>query len=347
MFAIVGATGTGKSALSLRLAEQLAAAGRKAAIINADAMQLYRGMDIGTAKVSPAERAQVPHHMLDVLEPYEEASVSAYQQQVTALLQHLANTETVPILVGGSGLYVNSVLYEMHFAPHDPQLRAELEASRSEHGIKALVDRLTALDPDTATAIDLNNPRRVIRALEVFLISGKSLAAHLPETPQLLRPTLVVGVAEERATLTARLDRRVEEMWQAGMLEEVTALIPRGLRQGKTASQAIGYAQALQQLGGECSEATAIATTQQLTRRYARRQVSWFKRLPQLNWITTTQSQTPDTVAELIAAHSAVTAASHGLSTGSSATSPVKPDTSQNDETTVNTAQSSETTWPS
>lgn len=303
MFAIVGPTGTGKSALAVKIALALRARGVNAEIINADAMQLYRGMDIGTAKLSITERCEVPHHLLDVLEPSAEASVNAYQREATKIIAQITASGAVPILVGGSGLYVNSVLYEMRFAPHSSEIRARLETELAHSGFAALVTRLCSMDAAAATTVDLQNPRRVVRALEVLELTGQPLAAQLPANPRLLRPTTVIGINEERSVLTARLDARVLSMWQNGLLGEAAGLLEQGIQQSKTASQAIGYAQAIAVLSGQLSESEAIATTQQLTRRYARRQVSWFKRLPQLRWITTAESQDSDTVAALILSH--------------------------------------------
>jgi len=275
--AIVGATGTGKSALALDLAEALAARGRSAEIVNADAMQLYRGMDVGTAKLPAHERRGIPHHLLDVLDPGDEASVAAYQREARATVAALQAAGTVPILVGGSGLYVSSVIHEFDFPGSDPAVRARLEAELESEGLAALVARLRAADPAAAAAIDLQNPRRVVRALEVLELAG-TLVPGLPEDRAPWRPVSVIWLRLGREALVPRLDARVLGMWQAGLLEEVARLrtAPGGL--GRTARRAIGYAQALAQLDGAMTEAEAIAETQSLTRRYARRQVSWFRR---------------------------------------------------------------------
>ncbi|QZY52592.1 tRNA (adenosine(37)-N6)-dimethylallyltransferase MiaA [Leucobacter tenebrionis] len=286
LWTIVGATGTGKSALSLDLADRLAAAGRPAEIVNADAMQLYRGMDIGTAKLPVAERRGIPHHLFDVLDPGDEAAVAWYQPAAREAIEAIHARGADAILVGGSGLYVSSVIFDFAFPPRDDALRSRLETEFAESGVAPLLAKLADLAPETAAAVDTRNPRRVIRALEVALLGGDAQVT-LPAEPRLWRPdtaagpmTRIVGVRCERATLVERLDRRVEQMWADGLLDEVRALIPNRLEQGKTASRAIGYAQALAQLRGDLSEAEAIAETQALTRRYARRQVSWFKRYP-------------------------------------------------------------------
>lgn len=285
LWAVVGATGTGKTALSLDLAERLAREGRGAEIVNADAMQLYRGMDIGTAKLPEEERRGVPHHLFDAVEPSEEATVAWYQPRARAVVDEIRARGNDAILVGGSGLYVSSVVFDFRFPPRDERLRAGLEREAEEHGAAPLLERLRALDPAAAAAVDARNPRRVVRALEVAMLGGEAQVV-LPETPELWWPaTRILGVGAPRAELVERLDRRVEGMWAAGLLEEVEALIPRGIERGRTASRAIGYAQALAQLRGELGEAEAIAETQSLTRRYARRQVSWFKRYPAVEWL--------------------------------------------------------------
>lgn len=285
LWAIVGATGTGKSALSLDLAQELAAAGRRVEIVNADAMQLYRGMDIGTAKLPPHERRGIPHHLFDVLDPSEEAAVAWYQSLARAVIERLIAGGSDVILVGGSGLYVSSVLFDFRFPPRDDALRAHLEAELEADGVQPLLERLRAASPETANAVDARNPRRVVRALEVVLLGGDPQVT-LPEAPRLWRPgTSILGVRCERSVLVERLDRRVERMWADGLLDEVRGLIPNGIEEGKTASRAIGYAQALAQLDGRMTEAEAIAETQALTRRYARRQVSWFKRYPGVEWV--------------------------------------------------------------
>lgn len=292
LWAVVGATGTGKSAHSLELAERRTAeTGLQAEIVNADAMQLYRGMDIGTAKLPVAERRGIPHHLFDMVEPHEDATVAAYQPAARAVIERVLGSGADAILVGGSGLYVSSVLFDFQFPPRDEALRAELERELEVSGLTTLMARLRTLDPSVADAVDARNPRRVVRALEVALLGGDAQVT-LPSEPKLWtageshEATQIIGIHCERETLTKRLDRRVEAMWATGMLAEVQGLIPRGIESGKTASRAIGYAQALAQLAGTMSEAEAIAETQALTRRYARRQVSWFKRYPAIEWHT-------------------------------------------------------------
>lgn len=294
LWAIVGATGTGKSEASLDLAERLASAtGAQPEIVNADAMQLYRGMDIGTAKLPEGERRGIRHHLFDAFEPHEEATVARYQPEARGRITEILARGADAILVGGSGLYVSSVIFNFQFPPRDEAVRASLEADLAAHGVANLVERLRELAPDVADAVDRRNPRRVVRALEVALLGGDARVT-LPSEPEHWSAgeahvaTRIIGVACDREVLTERLDRRVDRMWADGMLDEVRGLIPRGLERGKTASRAIGYAQALAELRGSMTEAEAIAETQALTRRYARRQVSWFKRYPGVRWIDQT-----------------------------------------------------------
>ena len=274
--AVVGATGTGKSDLSLDLAERLAASGRPAEIVNADAMQLYRGMDIGTAKLAPDERRGIPHHLLDVLEPSEEASVARYQVEARAAIDGIIERGAIPILVGGSGLYVSGVVSDFRFPGTDPGIRARLEAELAAEGPGRLFTRLREVDPVAAQAIGPHNGRRIVRALEVVELTGEPFGAGLGAEAVPWRPTTTIVLGLERAALVERLDARVERMWRDGILDEVARLRPAGF--GVTASRAIGYAQALAQLDGGLDERKAVEQTAALTRRYARRQVSWFGR---------------------------------------------------------------------
>ncbi|WP_166869128.1 tRNA (adenosine(37)-N6)-dimethylallyltransferase MiaA [Salinibacterium sp. ZJ70] len=306
LVAIVGATGTGKTALSLDLAERIAAAGAAAEIVNADAMQLYRGMDIGTAKLPADERRGIPHHLFDVLEPHEEASVARYQVEARAVIDDILDRGATPILVGGSGLYVSSVVHDFRFPGTDPEVRARLEAELDAVGPGTLHLRLRELDPQAAEAIGPHNGRRIVRALEVIEITGEAFGSGLPEEGATWRPTVTIGVRLDRDALVPRLDARVDAMWRDGLLDEVERLRPAGL--GVTASRAIGYAQALAQLDGAMTETEAITETQMLTRKYARRQVSWFRRGRDTVWI---EAEDP---ARVDAAHGAVRAAEARLS---------------------------------
>ena len=286
ILAIVGATGTGKSDLSLDVAEALIAQGHGVEIVNADAMQLYTGMDIGTAKLPVAERRGIPHHMFDVLRVTDEAAVADYQAQARSVISDINERGHLAILVGGSGLYVSSVLFDFEFPGHDDVIRERLEKEMEELGPGVLFQRLKELAPEAAERIDQQNSRRVVRALEVLEVTGSTAGlGTLPEEAVYWKPTVIVGLAEEREVLVERLDRRVEKMWHDGLLEEVQGLIPQGIEKGITARRAIGYAQALAELSGEMTEAEAIEETQAITRRYARRQVSWFKRYADLTWL--------------------------------------------------------------
>lgn len=290
LWAVVGATGSGKTSLSLDLAERLADEGRQAEIINADAMQFYRGMNIGTAKLPHSERRGIAHHLFDALDVTDEATVAWYQPAARELIGEIHARGNDAILVGGSGLYVSSVIFDFQFPPRDEALRSQLEGELENGGVSPLLARLREIDPETAAAVDARNPRRVVRALEVALLGGDAQVT-LPNSPTLWHAqTRVVGVACERATLVPRLDSRVFGMWADGLIDEVRGLIPLGLEYGKTASRAIGYQQALAQLRGEVTEEQAIEETQALTRRYARRQVSWFKRYPEVQWLDSTDA---------------------------------------------------------
>jgi tRNA dimethylallyltransferase len=249
-------------------------------------MQLYRGMDIGTAKLPPDQWRGIPHHLFDLLDVTDEATVAAYQPRARSTIRDILERGGVPILVGGSGLYVSSVLFDLRFPGTDPELRARLEAELTEHGPGMLFQRLAELDPGAAARIGSRNGRRIVRALEVAELTGTAVSGTLPdEAPLWHERTAIVGLAAPRDELVARLDARVERMWADGLLDEVTDLIPHGLDRGDTARRAIGYAQALAELRGELTRAEAIAQTQQLTRRYARRQVSWFRRYPRIQWL--------------------------------------------------------------
>ncbi|KQQ69004.1 tRNA (adenosine(37)-N6)-dimethylallyltransferase MiaA [Microbacterium sp. Leaf320] len=285
LWAIVGATGTGKSDLALDLAECLRERGNPAEVVNADAMQLYRGMDIGTAKLAPGDRRGIPHHLFDVREVDQDAAVAWYQPLARAAVTDIQERGGDAILVGGSGLYVSSVVFDFNFPPRDPVIRERLERELEADGVGALLERLSALDPAAASKVDPRNGRRVIRALEVLEQGSATHGAALPEQPSLWQSdTRLIGLQVERGTLVDRLDARVDAMWETGLVDEVRTLREHGLERGATAARAIGYAQALGQLDGRLTRTEAIEETQALTRRYARRQVSWFKRYPGLNW---------------------------------------------------------------
>ncbi|AXI79735.1 tRNA (adenosine(37)-N6)-dimethylallyltransferase MiaA [Peterkaempfera bronchialis] len=277
--AVVGATAAGKSDLAVALARELGGE-----VVNTDSMQLYRGMDIGTAKLTPEERGGIPHHLLDVWDVTEAASVAEYQRLARAVIDRLLAQGRTPVLVGGSGLYVRAAVDVMEFPGTDAAVRARLEGELEQHGSGALHARLAALDPAAAEAILPGNGRRIVRALEVVEITGRPFTAHLPGHTSVY-DTVQLGVAVPRPELDARIALRVDRMWQAGLLDEVRALEKAGLREGRTASRALGYQQVLAHFAGECGEDEARAETVRATRRFARRQESWFRRDPRIHWL--------------------------------------------------------------
>lgn len=293
VLAVVGATGTGKSELGLRLAEELGGE-----VVNADAMQLYRGMDIGTAKLTRSERRGIPHHQLDVLGVADEASVAAYQRSARADIAAIRARGRHPVLVGGSGLYVRSALDHLEIPPTDPELRARLEERAHRLGAPALHAVLAARDPDAAARIEPGNTRRVVRALEVVELTGRPFSATLPHR-RFVVPSILVGLALDRSLLDVRLDRRVRRMWASGLVAEAAALLPQGLREGRTASRAIGYAQALAELDGSMSADEAQEDTIRATRRFARRQESWFRPDPRTAWFDATADPTAAVLAHV------------------------------------------------
>lgn len=290
--AVVGATATGKSGLALDLAERLGGE-----VVNADSMQLYRGMDIGTAKLPAAERRGVPHHLLDVLDVTEESTLAAYQSAARAAIADIRGRGRMPVLAGGSGLYVRAALDELEIPPADPQVRARLEARSAAGEDDALREELRRVDPAAAEAIQDNNIRRIIRALEVVEITGRPFSATAP-TKTYVRPSVVIGLRDDWDALTGRIERRVEQMWADGLLDEVRYLESLGLRRGRTAGRAIGYAQALGELAGEMTQAEAVASTQAATRRYARRQESWLRPDPRVQWL---DAAAPDLLEQAVA----------------------------------------------
>ena len=276
--AVVGPTATGKSDLAVQLALSLGGE-----VVNADAMQLYRGMDIGTAKLPPEQRHGVPHHLLDVLDVRQEASDAAYQRQAREVVDRLLAAGTMPVLVGGSGLYVRAALDRLDIPPTDPEARRRLEAELAAVGAPALHARLQAIDPAAAAAILSTNARRVVRALEVVELTGAPFAATLP-VQEYRRPAVQVALDVPRPVLDDRIATRVAAMWAQGLVAEVRHLADLGLREGRTASRALGYAQVLRLLDvdDEYDEATARSETVQATRRFARRQEAWFRRDPRI-----------------------------------------------------------------
>ncbi|MBP0459147.1 tRNA (adenosine(37)-N6)-dimethylallyltransferase MiaA [Streptomyces montanisoli] len=279
VIAVVGPTAAGKSDLGVHLARELGGE-----VVNADSMQLYRGMDIGTAKLTEGERGGVPHHLLDIWDVTEAASVAEYQRLARAEIDRLRAAGRVPVLVGGSGLYVRGVIDALDFPGTDPQVRARLESELTMRGSGALHARLAAADPAAARAILPSNGRRVVRALEVIEITGRPFTANLPGH-EAVYDTVQIGVDVERPELDARIALRVDRMWEAGLVDEVRALEARGLRDGRTASRALGYQQVLAALAGTCTQDEARAETVRATKRFARRQDSWFRRDPRVHWL--------------------------------------------------------------
>ncbi|OXM66517.1 MULTISPECIES: tRNA (adenosine(37)-N6)-dimethylallyltransferase MiaA [Amycolatopsis] len=277
--AVVGPTATGKSDLAITIARAVGGE-----VVNADALQLYRGMDIGTAKVPEAERRGVPHHLLDVLDVTETASVAAYQRDARAVIERLLAAGKVPVLAGGSGLYVQAVLDDLRFPGTDPAVRARLEAEATQAGAAALHSRLSRLDPAAATAILPTNTRRIVRALEVIEITGQPFSANLPEPGPARYGAVLIGIDRDTEDLDRRVELRVDRMFAAGLVDEVAALAERGLREGRTASRALGYQQVLAELDGDRDFAAAAEATKQATRRFVRRQRSWFRRDARIRW---------------------------------------------------------------
>jgi tRNA dimethylallyltransferase len=279
VIAVVGPTAAGKSDLALGLA--LALDGE---VVNADSMQLYAGMDIGTAKLTAEQRQGVPHHLLDVWDVRRTANVADYQRMAREAIADVLGRGRVPVLVGGSGLYVRAALDDLDFPGTDPRVRARLEAELADGGSGLLHARLAGIDPRAAAAILPSNGRRIVRALEVIEISGRPFTAVLPRYES-VHPAVQIGVSVARAELDRRIAERTSLMWQAGFVAEVAGLDRAGLREGKTASRALGYAQVLRFLAGECSQDEALAQTIQATKRFARRQESWFRRDPRVIWL--------------------------------------------------------------
>lgn len=278
--AIVGATASGKTGLSLDLA--LALHGE---VVNTDAMQVYRGMDVGTAKLPVAERRGVPHHLLDLLDVTEPATVAQFQRWARAAIEDIRGRGRTPVLVGGSALYTRAILDRFDFPGTDDSLRRELEGELERLGPQALHTRLAGLDPEAAARILPDNGRRVVRALEVVALTGRPFSASLPTMEYLDPHTVQVGVDIDRPTLDARIEQRVDQMFASGLVEEVERLLGEGLAEGRTASRAIGYREVAAYLAGECTLDEARERTVIATRRFSRRQDSWFRKDPRVRWV--------------------------------------------------------------
>jgi tRNA dimethylallyltransferase len=278
---ICGATATGKSDIAIEIAQELGAE-----IINADSMQLYRGMDIGTAKLNVEERRGIPHHLLDVLDVSQDSTVAWYQEQARAVITEIHGRGKDAVIVGGTGLYIKAILDDLNFPDTDPEVRAKLEAELEEFGAAALFTRLEELDPAAALAIDRANTRRVIRALEVIEITGLPFTANLPREDSSRYPdALQFGLVMDREHLRERIDQRVDRMWDAGFIDEVDRLISQGIGDGTTAQRALGYAQIIAMRSGTMTEEEAKEDTKRASRQYARRQETWFSRDARIQWV--------------------------------------------------------------
>ena len=281
LIVICGATATGKSDLAVELAREL-----KGHIVNADSMQLYKGMDIGTAKLSVEERKGIPHHLIDVLSVREEASVAEYQSDARSIIDQLLEQSIPAIVVGGTGLYIKSILDDLNFPDTDPEVREKIAKQAEELGADAMHARLEKLDPAAAAAIPKENVRRVVRALEVIELTGRPYTANLPRVGSTKYPQArQFGLVMERETLQERIDRRVERMWEEGLVREVRDLMAEGLLEGRTAQAALGYAQVIKFAQGLMTEEEAKEETKRATRQYARRQETWFSRDERITWI--------------------------------------------------------------
>jgi tRNA dimethylallyltransferase len=293
--AVVGPTATGKSDVGVWLARELGGE-----VVNADAMQLYRGMDVGTAKLTEAQRQGVPHHLLDVLDVTETASVAAYQRHARATVEDLLAAGRVPVIVGGSGLYVSALLDDLEFPGTEPAIRARLEAELADVGAATLHARLSGLDPVAAAAILPGNGRRIVRALEVIELTGRPFSASMPRPGPARYGTVLIGLDRPAAELDERVERRVDGMFEAGLVAEVRSLLPLGLRDGRTASRALGYQQVLAALDGDGDLDSARAETVRATRKFVRRQRSWFRRDQRITWLDAARPDLLDAVGQLV-----------------------------------------------
>ena len=295
--AVVGPTGSGKSELALQLAERF-----DGEAVNADSMQFYRGMDIGTAKLSVAGRRGIPHHLMDFLSVREDSTVAQFQAMARDAIADIRSRGKLPILVGGSGLYVRAALDVLDFPGTDPSVRAELEAELAHAGLSVLARRLAEVDPVSAARI--SDGKRVVRALEVHRLTGRPFSSFMPER-RYVQPTVQIGLDGDRAELHARLAARVHTMVEHGLADEIAALIPEGLREGRTAQRALGYQQFLRVHDGDSTVAQASEETIVATRQFARRQLTWFRADPRVSWLDWGNAGLGDAAATLVAGHSA------------------------------------------
>ena len=278
---ICGATATGKSELAIALAKEI-----NADVINADSMQVYKGMDIGTAKLTITQRDGVMHHLIDVLDISEEANVSWYQQLARDKIDDLISLGKSVVVVGGTGLYIKAILDDLNFPDTDPQVRDKITEQADQLGNEIMHGKLAKLDPAAALAIPKENIRRVIRALEVIELTGKPFTANLPRQESTKYPKAKqFGLVLDRNNLDEKIDQRVEDMWAKGFAREVSLLMTQGLEQATTAKKALGYSQIMSYLNGECDEDFAKQETKRVTRAYARRQETWFSRDDRIKWL--------------------------------------------------------------
>ena len=292
---VCGATATGKSELAIAIARHF-----DGEIINADSMQIYRGMDIGTAKLTMEERQGVPHHLLDVLDVNQDSTVAWYQSAARAAITDIQSRGKRAVVVGGTGLYIKSILDELNFPDTDPAVRESLEKELESIGLDALFERLEKLDPAAAIAIDRANSRRVIRALEVIAITGKPFTANLPRAESTRYPDAQqFGLVMDREKLGERISARVDQMWKAGFIDEVDALLNAGITDGRTAQLALGYSQIIAFRNGLMSQDEAREDTKRATRQYARRQETWFSRDARITWISPVQPRLERVLAHL------------------------------------------------
>jgi tRNA dimethylallyltransferase len=282
---VVGPTAAGKSSLAARLVRHYTADGRPAEVINADSMLVYRGMDIGTAKPSELERAEIRHHMIDLFEITQTTTVAEFQRHARMAIADCRARNVIPIVVGGSALYVRAIVDDFEFPGTNPEVRSRLERELSSHGAQRMHERLSDVDPLAASRILPGNIRRVVRALEVIELTGRSFSAVLPDRRYRLPEVVQIGLVVDRATLDGRIAERVEAMWAAGFVDEVRRLAAAGLRESLTASRALGYRQVLRFLDGEISESEAREMTITATRKFARRQDSWFRKDTRISWL--------------------------------------------------------------
>jgi tRNA dimethylallyltransferase len=290
--AVVGPTAAGKSDLSVALCKSL-----QGEVVNADAMQVYRGMDVGTAKIGTAERHGVPHHLLDILDVTETATVAEFQLLARSAIDDCIGRQIVPVLAGGSALYVRAILDDFAFPGTDAKVRERLEAELEEIGSGALHQQLAEVDPAAAAQILPSNGRRIVRALEVIEITGAPYIATLPEHRYVYPGAVQLGLDVPRPELDERIGRRVDRMFEAGFVDEVRDLLGKGLLEGRTANRALGYSQVIALLNGEISEQEARERTAQATRRFARRQDSWFRKDRRITWL---RYDDPDLVAKAL-----------------------------------------------